>query len=69
MPERCPGDHPHLYSFFKHENVFNHVREGDLFGGPFFLYKSNSNSYLVPLTGLFSTPEQQSKTTDREAER
>jgi hypothetical protein len=31
MPDRCPGDHPHLYSFFKHENVFYHVREGDLF--------------------------------------
>src|ERR1700737_5272460 len=42
MPERCSGDHPHLYSFFKHENGFYHVREGDLFGGPFFLYKSNS---------------------------
>jgi hypothetical protein len=21
MPERCPRDHPHLYSFFKHENA------------------------------------------------
>jgi hypothetical protein len=31
MPERYPGDHPHLYSFFKHENRFYHVREGDLF--------------------------------------
>jgi hypothetical protein len=31
MPERCPGDHPHLYFFFKYENEFYHVREGDLF--------------------------------------
>jgi hypothetical protein len=42
MPERCPVDHPHLYSFFKHENKFYRVGEGDLFEGPFFLIQSNS---------------------------
>src|ERR1700730_3254584 len=26
-----PGDHPHLYSFFKHENRFYRVKKGDLF--------------------------------------
>ena len=31
MPGRCPGDHPHLYSFFKHENAFYRVKKGDLF--------------------------------------
>jgi len=35
MPERCPGDHPHLYSFFKHDNRFYRVREGDPFGDIF----------------------------------
>src|SRR3984893_639812 len=31
-----------VHSYFKHENKFYNVREGDLFGRPFFLYKSNS---------------------------
>jgi hypothetical protein len=28
MPERCPGDHPHLYSFFKHEISFIVLEKG-----------------------------------------
>ena len=54
MPERCPGDHPHLYSFFKHENKFYRVGEGDFFGGPFFLIQSNSwlaDSAVAPFEG------------------
>jgi hypothetical protein len=50
MPERCPGDYSHLYSFFKHENVFYHVREGDLFGG----LKSYYLAELFPQSDLAS---------------
>jgi hypothetical protein len=46
MPERCPGDHPHLYSFFKHENEFYRVREGDLFGDLSF-YKNQTHAWQI----------------------
>ena len=49
----CPGDHPHLYSFFKHENEFYRVREGDLSGGPSKRLAPDADLKIGPLSPRF----------------